>query len=224
MALKKTTVEFFYDVISPYSYIAFETLLRYEKPWNLDVKLRPFFLAGVMKAAGNRPPGLVPNKSLYMLKDLRRLSRQYQVPLTPPPFFMEFIMTKTTIKPQRFLTALDIKFPEYLVPASRGFWKRFYVEHKDIADDESVLAVGTAAGLNDQQLKEAITMMGSDQVKNTLKERTTEAVEKYGAFGAPTIVVHTEREPEAFFGSDRFEVMAHMLGKEWKGPFPQGKL
>uniref|UniRef100_A0A2R5L466 Glutathione S-transferase kappa n=1 Tax=Ornithodoros turicata TaxID=34597 RepID=A0A2R5L466_9ACAR len=224
MALTKTTVELFYDVISPYSYIAFETLLRYEKPWNLNLMLRPFFLGGVMKAAGNRPPGMVPNKAIYMFKDLARLSQYYKIPLKPPPFLMEFIMTKSTVKPQRFLTALDMKLPEYLVPASRGFWKRLYEEHKDIAEDDSVSAVGATAGLNEQQLKEAMAMMGDDKVKNTLKERTDEAVEKYGAFGAPTIVVHTGSEPEVFFGSDRFEVMASVLGKQWNGPLPHGKL
>lgn len=33
------------------------------------------------------------------------------------------------------------------------------------------------------------------------------------AFGAPTIVAHINGEPQMFFGSDRFLVMAHMFGK-----------
>lgn len=34
------------------------------------------------------------------------------------------------------------------------------------------------------------------------------------AFGAPIIVAHVKNNPEVFFGSDRFELMAHLLGKD----------
>lgn len=43
------------------------------------------------------------------------------------------------------------------------------------------------------------------------------------AFGAPTIVVHTNGQQEMFFGSDRFPLIAKMMNEEWKGPFPDGK-
>lgn len=180
-------MELFYDVISPYSWIAFETLIRYRKLWDLDLKLRPFLLGAVMKSAGNKPPAMVPNKAVYMFKDLQRLSQLYDVPIKPPPFFMEFIMTKTTLKPQRFLTALDLRCPE---PASRGFWKRFYLDNEDIAEDDSIASVGKAAGLSEEALRDVTSFMTDDRVKDTLKARTTEAVEKYGAFGAPTLVLN----------------------------------
>ena len=40
------------------------------------------------------------------------------------------------------------------------------------------------------------------------------------AFGAPTIVVHLKGQPEMFFGSDRFPLIAKMMNEKWKGPFP----
>lgn len=51
------------------------------------------------------------------------------------------------------------------------------------------------------------------------------------AFGAPTIVTYNEDgKPQMFFGSDRFELMAHVyavcsercpgLGARWQGPHP----
>lgn len=33
---------------------------------------------------GNKPPGLVPNKFMYMTKDLHRLAEYFGVPLHPP--------------------------------------------------------------------------------------------------------------------------------------------
>ena len=58
--------------------------------------------------------------------------------------------------------------------------------------------------------------MQGDEVKNMLKETTANAVED-GAFGLPFIIIrqgkdHLGIEDETFFGSDRFEVIAHKLG------------
>jgi hypothetical protein len=59
----KPVVTFYYDVISPWSLFAYRLLQRYEKPWNLDVQLRPRYLGGVMQGSGNKvslplPPSL----------------------------------------------------------------------------------------------------------------------------------------------------------------------
>ena len=53
--------------------------------------------------------------------------------------------------------------------------------------------------------------METDEIKNDLKNRTEEAIEA-GAYGLPFIVVHHGKDQsEAFFGSDRFEVIIDYL-------------
>jgi len=47
----------------------------------MNLKLRPFFLGGIMKESGNKPPMMVPNKGVYMNKDLARIASYYGVPL-----------------------------------------------------------------------------------------------------------------------------------------------
>lgn len=62
------TVELFYDVVSPYSYLAFELLTRYNKRWqNMELKLRPAYLRDVMIKTGNQSPGTVPAKKMLVL-------------------------------------------------------------------------------------------------------------------------------------------------------------
>ncbi|CDQ82726.1 unnamed protein product [Oncorhynchus mykiss] len=84
MASSRKVIELFYDVVSPYSWLGFEVMCRYRNVWNIDLKLRPAFLGGIMQGSGNKPPGLVPNKFLYMTTDLHRLAQYFQVPISPP--------------------------------------------------------------------------------------------------------------------------------------------
>ena len=54
-------------------------MCRYRKHWNMDLVLRPFFLGGVMKASGNKPPMTVASKGIYMEKDLRRNAEYFGI-------------------------------------------------------------------------------------------------------------------------------------------------
>lgn len=72
-------IEFFYDIVSPYSWFAFETLRRYEQRWSVDLILRPFFLNAVMRATKNKPAGAFPVKLPYVKTDLMRNARYFDV-------------------------------------------------------------------------------------------------------------------------------------------------
>merc|ERR1712227_657558 len=84
MSLRRIAVH--YDVISPYSWIGFEQILRHQRIWNdqtIRVDLKPTFISGIIKESGNKPPGVVPNKSVYMIQDIQRLAKFYKIPLNP---------------------------------------------------------------------------------------------------------------------------------------------
>jgi hypothetical protein len=44
------SIELFYDCLSPFSYLAFTVLERYQPVWEVDLRLRPLLLGGVMGA------------------------------------------------------------------------------------------------------------------------------------------------------------------------------
>lgn len=211
-------VQLFYDVLSPYSWVAFEILCRYQKKWNITLDLCPFFLSGIMKGSDNRPPGVVPAKANYMGKDLRRLATYYQIPLQTPSNVPEALFVKGSLSAMRLLTATKIGSQDHVEVLSRQLWNRIWGTDKDITTEESLREACATAGLELELADNLIGQIGESSVKEELKRSTQEALD-LGAFGAPFIVIHDDDgNKERFFGSDRFELIAFTLGERWEGP------
>ncbi|NXX21388.1 GSTK1 transferase, partial [Podargus strigoides] len=208
----RTLVELFYDVVSPYSWLGFEVLCRYQHIWNIDLRFRPAFLGGIMQATGNKPPGLLPKRAEYMLKDIKRLAKYYQVPVQMSEDDLQRVLRTSNLGAMRFITAVDMTQPQYLEPLSREFWLRFWSQHEDISQPETLLAAAGKAGLSSEAVQKLLQMISSPAVKNRLKETTEEAI-KYGAFGVPAVVAHVNDEPHLFFGSDRLELLGSVIGE-----------
>ena len=76
MAVRRVALHF--DVISPYSWVGFELLHRHARIWNdqsVIIENKPTFLSGIMQGSGNKPPGVVPDKMMYMMRDLQRINK-----------------------------------------------------------------------------------------------------------------------------------------------------
>ncbi|XP_068943547.1 glutathione S-transferase kappa 1 isoform X5 [Petaurus breviceps papuanus] len=167
-----------------------------------------------MKSSGNKPPALLPLKGKYMLMDLEYLREFYQVPIQVPKDFFSVILEKGSITAMRFLTAINMENPEMLEKASRELWMRVWSRNEDITEPQSILAAAKKAGLSEEQAKGLLEKCSTDKVKNSLKE-TTDVAFNYGAFGLPTVVVHVDNKSHMLFGSDRMELLAHLL-ESWK--------
>ena len=85
-------IDFYYDVVSPYSWIGFEIMERYSRIWPVTVRYRPVLLGGIMAAVGNATPA-VPAKGAYLSADVERLGWYCNVPLKKPSNF-ETLMAK----------------------------------------------------------------------------------------------------------------------------------
>ena len=105
-----STVELYFDVVSPYSFLAFAELQRLQEPWRFSLSLHPVFQGAVMASTGNTPPALVPAKRRYMLDmDLPRLARYHRLPLKEPSRFSHLMYH--TLPLMRALTAVALQQP-----------------------------------------------------------------------------------------------------------------
>jgi len=59
-------VQLFYDVLSPYSWVGFELLIRYSKRWSIQLELCPFYLSGIMNGSCESPSDTMDTGLLFV--------------------------------------------------------------------------------------------------------------------------------------------------------------
>lgn len=172
-------IEVYYDVVSPYSWIAFEMVCRLREAWQIPVKFKPFFLGGVMKASGNKPPALVsPVKGSHLPLDIERLANHYGIPIKHnPENFVNVAFTKGTLLAMRFITAVDLCCPSKTEEVSRQLWIAFHSEGKDITEDSIISEAARKAGLSEDCIQKSFADLKAPAVKNRLANYTQEAID-----------------------------------------------
>lgn len=189
-------VEFFYDYVSSYSYLANSQVRAL---FGDDLVYRPMFLGAVLNETGNTPPTTLPARAAYFARDLQRWAAYYGVPFTMNPVF-----------PQNTLGALRLavlaqhegKFQDLHQPLFDAMW----VHEQNLADPGVLASIASAAGMDADQ---ALARSNDDPIKAELKANTDEAVRR-GAFGAPTFFVGDDM----FFGNDRLAFVKAALGSD----------
>ncbi|WP_212631665.1 2-hydroxychromene-2-carboxylate isomerase [Pseudomonas sp. KB-10] len=192
------TVEFFFDLGSPASYLAHTQLPDLCRDAGAELVYRPMLLGAVFQATGNASPAMIPAKGHYMLRDLARFAERYGVPMCFNPHF-----PINTLTLMRLLVAVQLHQPERFDDALQALFQAIWVEGINMGDPAKMAEVLNAAGFDAQALQSQIA---EQQVKDALKASTEEAV-KRGVFGAPTCFVNGEM----FFGQDRLEFIREAL-------------
>jgi len=218
----KAFVRLYFDVSSPWSYVACTILLRYKDAWNLDVDLFPIFLGGIMVRSGNVAPALHPEQTPYNVMDGKRIYERYGLDIRSPPGHP---MNTTSLNIIRFLRALrEEESQEILAMCTRLIFLEFYSVHTDYTTDAFWECL--VPTISKEKLLHLRKVSQSEKHKEGVKEDVAEAVDQYGVFGAPWFVARRPQDGkvDGFFGVDKLEAMAWWLGqgRTWKGPYPDG--
>ena len=190
------TVEFYFDVGSPTTYLAHYRLLQLKDQYGCLIAYKPILLGGLFKATGNTSPAMVPAKGRYMDIDMPRYAQMYGLPLVMNPYFP--INTLNLMRGAIAMLPTE-HFQTYINAVFDAMW----VDGKNMGDVETVVDVLTEAGLNASPILESTQ---SPEIKAALINNTEKAVER-GLFGAPTMFV----DNEMFFGQDRLHFVESAL-------------
>ena len=192
------TVEFFFDLGSPATYLAYTQLPKICEQTDSQLVYKPMLLGGVFKATGNASPATIPAKGRYMFQDLDRYAKRYGVPLKFNPHF-----PINTLMLMRAVTGMQLRHPERFQAFIDCLFHALWVEGRSLDDPATVAAVLTRNGFDP---KEVLALTADEDVKAALKDNTEQAV-KRGVFGAPCMFIGDQM----FFGQDRLDFVLEAL-------------
>jgi 2-hydroxychromene-2-carboxylate isomerase len=192
------TVEFYFDLGSPATYLAYTQLPKICAQTDSQLIYIPMLLGGVFKATGNASPAMIPAKGRYMFQDLDRYAERYGVPLKFNPHF-----PINTLMLMRAVTGMQLRHPERFQAFIDCLFHALWVEGISLDDPATVAAVLTQNGFDPNAV---MALTADEEVKATLKDNTDKAVQR-GVFGAPSMFV----DNQLFFGQDRLDFVLEAL-------------
>ncbi|MBZ0324949.1 MAG: 2-hydroxychromene-2-carboxylate isomerase [Alphaproteobacteria bacterium] len=199
-----TTVEFFFDYSSPWTYLAFDRIERVCAEAGAELIWKPFLVGGVFNAVNpsvykNRE-NPVPAKDAYYKKDLQDWARYCGIAIGSPSVF-----PVNSVKAMRgcFLAIEAGRISDYAV----AFFKAYWTDDRDISQDEVVADLVAGVGMDPDAFFAGIARQ---EVKDKLRETTDELIAR-GGFGSPTFYLD---RGDMYFGNDRIEIIADAIRRK----------
>ena len=189
-----TPIDFWFDPISPYSYLAFERLPEALVGISYTVAYRPIVFAALLKAHAHKGPAEIEPKRAWTFRQVHWLAHRTGIAIATParhPF------NPLALSRLLWATAADGATPSRWACETvlRHVWRSEGADAEDPARVATLRA--TLAPRRDP---------ASDDVKQQLRQATDDALAQ-GVFGVPTIGVGDKR----FWGFDALEMVAALL-------------
>jgi 2-hydroxychromene-2-carboxylate isomerase len=189
-----TSVTWYFDFNSPYSYIGLSTLQRL--PPETDVVYRPILFAGLLKHWGQKGPVEIPSKRVWTYRACVWWAQQHALPFRMPAAhpFNPLPYLRLSIAAGNTRHAISTIFT------------RLWSTGVDPADPAVMDGLMQSLQISPERLSDA-------SVKQALRSATDEAIAR-AVFGVPTLWIADERQENAghaFWGSDTVDFAAACL-------------
>ena len=179
-------IDFYFDVISPYAYIAYKKILKIK---DINFKLKPILLGGLHNLAGITAPAFNKYKMKNMQNDCELVAKKNNISFK---WNSKFPINSLNIM-RGYLCVKDNKKEEYLNNFFEAYWK----EDLDLSNEENIKILLKKLKIDEHDF---FNLIKNQDTKDKLKQFTQEAFEKE-VFGAPTFIVNNK----IFWGQDRLE-------------------
>jgi 2-hydroxychromene-2-carboxylate isomerase len=197
------TLEFFFDVSSPWTYLAFTRIHGVLERTGARVVWKPILVGGVFNAVNQdvyeRRAHPDPRKASYSGKDLQDWARLAGIAIGKPAVF-----PVRAVAAMRLVLAADEQGA--LVKLSRALFEAYWGDLKDISQTSVLEEACRAAGLDPAPL---LARSEAPDIKERLRANTEEVIAR-GGFGSPTMFVDGS---DIYFGNDRLPLVEAALSR-----------
>lgn len=196
-------IEFFFDLSSPWTCLAFHNIQPIARDAGATIRWRPFLVGGVFNAVNQGVYAARENssgpKSRPVSGWLQDWARLAGVPMNfPSPHH-----PLKSVVAMRACCALEEQQDELHRFATHAF-SAYFAEQRNL-DDPAVLAeVASECGFDGEAL---VARSSRQDIKDRLRTNTQEAIDR-GAFGSPTIFVDCDR---MYFGNDQLPLVRQAI-------------
>ena len=196
------TVEFYFDLSSPWTYLAFNNIQPIIEQNGAEIVWKPFLVGGVFNAvnqdvyaARENPDNRKFVHSFRVLKDWAALAG------LPMNFPSEHHPVKS-VHAMRFCCALEDDQAALHKFATAAF-DAYYGDQRNLDDPEVLIAIANDLGMDGN----ALAARTRDQaIKDRLRANTEEAIDR-GAYGSPSIFVPFGDGERMYFGNDQLPLV-----------------
>ena len=179
-------IDFYFDIISPYAYIAHKKILKHK---NIIFNYKPIYLGGLHKLAGIDSPAFNKYKLRNNINDCNLVSEKNKIKFK---WNSNFPINSLNIM-RGYLCVGEDKQNEYLNTFFNAYWK----DNQDLSNIENITKLLSNIKIDSDKFFESIK---EQSIKDKLKNLTSEAFQKE-IFGAPTFITNNK----IFWGQDRLE-------------------
>ena len=182
-------IDFYFDIISPYSYIAHKKIQKIKEHQKVIFNYKPILLGGLHNLAGINAPAFNKYKMKNMQSDCELVSKKNNISFK---WNLKFPINSLSIM-RGYLSVEDGQKEDYLNIFFDAYWR----DNLDLSSDKEFSKLLESLKIDSKIFFEKITQQS---IKDTLKKFTNDAFEKE-VFGAPTFIV----DNKIFWGQDRLE-------------------
>ena len=182
-------IDFYFDIISPYSYIAHKKIQKIKEQQKIIFDYKPILLGGLHNLAGISAPAFNKYKIKNMQSDCELVSKKNNISFK---WNLKFPINSLSIM-RGYLSIEDSQREDYLNIFFNAYWR----DNLDLSSEKEFSKLLENLKIDSKIFFDKITQQS---IKDTLKQLTNDAFEKE-VFGAPTFIVNNK----IFWGQDRLE-------------------
>jgi len=193
-------IDYYLSHSSPWTYFGHDRFTAIAKAAGATVNLRPADYGKVFAASGGLPlKQRPPQRQAYRFMELKRWRDHLKLPLNLEPAYFPFEATAAAL----FTIAALAQGQDAGMALTSAILRGCWVEEKDMADTDTLVATADAIGLKGGAL------LAQTRLPETAAayERNNQQAIAAQVFGAPTYIY----QDELFWGQDRLDFLERAL-------------
>jgi 2-hydroxychromene-2-carboxylate isomerase len=183
------SIDFYFDFISPYSYLAHKKIKNINKDKKIYFNYKPVLVGGLHNLQGITAPAFIKPKLKHMIRDCDLIAKKEKF-----DFIWNSKFPINSLNIMRGYLLIDDSIKDlYVNLIFDTYWK----DNLDTSNEETLKTILKKCNIDSNSFFDGIK---DTKIKDTLKAITQKAHDKE-IFGAPTFVVNDK----IFWGQDRLE-------------------